>query len=143
MMYPTVVRRETPDVWSDFNRFFGRSLGRSVSSVWSPSVDVRETENELVMLAELPGLDARDVTVSVERSVLTISGEKKNTIEQGNEDAQYHVVERYYGRFERSFRLPQTVSADKIDARLNAGVLTISLPKVEAAKPRKIEVKVK
>lgn len=143
MMYPTVLRHRAPDIWSDFNQFFGRRLSEDITSAWSPAVDVRETNDELIMLVELPGLDTKEVTVSVEKNVLTISGEKKKMFEEGDDDSKYHVVERYYGRFERSFRLPQTVSADKVDARLKDGVLAISLPKVEAAKPRKIEVKVK
>ena len=142
-MYPTVLRHRTPDIWSDFNRFFGRSFSADTTNAWSPAVDVRETKDELVMLVELPGLDIEDVSVSVEKNVLTIGGEKKKTFEEGDEGSQYHVVERYHGHFERSFRLPETVSAAKIDARLKDGVLAISLPKVEAAKPRKIEVKVK
>ncbi len=143
MMYPTVLRHRAPDIWSDFNQFFGRRLSEDITSAWSPAVDVRETNDELIMLVELPGLDTKEVSVSVEKNVLTISGEKKKMFEEGDDDSKYHVVERYYGRFERSFRLPQTVSADKVDARLKDGVLAISLPKVEAAKPRKIEVKVK
>lgn len=143
MMYPTVLRQRAPDIWSDFNRFFGRSFSADITSAWSPAVDIHETNDELIMLVELPGLDIKDVSVSVEKNVLTISGEKKKALEEGDEDSQYHVVERYYGRFERSFRLPETVSAAKVDARLKDGVLAISLPKVEAAKPRKIEVKVK
>ncbi|MEE8133829.1 MAG: Hsp20/alpha crystallin family protein [Gemmatimonadales bacterium] len=142
MMYPTVLRHRAPDIWSDFNQFFGRRLSEDITSAWSPAVDVRETNDELIMLVELPGLDTKEVSVSVEKNVLTISGEKKKMFEEGDDDSKYHVVERYYGRFERSFR-PQTVSADKVDARLKDGVLAISLPKVEAAKPRKIEVKVK
>ncbi len=143
MMYPTLLRHRAPDVWSDFNRFFGRPFSADITSAWSPAVDVRETKDDLVMLVELPGLDIEDVSVSVEKNVLTISGEKKKTLEEGDDDSQYHVVERYHGRFERNFQLPQTVSAGKIDAQLKDGVLAISLPKVEAAKPRKIEVKVK
>ena len=141
-MYPTVLRHPAPDIWSDFNRFFGRSLGEDVTNAWSPAVDIRETKDELVVLVELPGLDTKDVSVNVEKNVLTISGERNEATEAGDEGSQYHVVERFRGRFERRFRLPQTVSADKIDARLADGVLTISLPKVEAAKPRNIEVKV-
>ena len=143
MRYPTVLNHRAPDIWSDFNRLFGRRFSADITSAWSPAVDIRETTDELVMLVDIPGLAIEDVSVSVEKNVLTISGERKKTLEQGDEDSQYHVVERYHGRFERSFQLPQTVSADKIDARLNDGVLAIALPKVEAAKPRKIEVKVK
>jgi len=144
MMYPTLLRHRAPDIWSDFNQLFGRRLSsEDITSAWSPAVDVRETNDELTMLVELPGLDTKEVSVSVEKNVLTISGEKKKMFEEGDDDSKYHVVERYYGRFERSFRLPQTVSADKVDARLKDGVLAISLPKVEATKPRKIEVKAK
>ena len=95
------------------------------------------------MQAELPGLDPKNIGVSVENDVLTISGEKSESWGDGGDNAQLHVFERHYGRFERSFRLPKSVDPDGIDARFKDGVLAVSLPKVEAAKPRKIEVKIK
>jgi HSP20 family protein len=143
MMYPTLWRQRTPSIWSEFDRLFTGMPDARLAYSWTPVVDVRETEDALVLSAELPGLDSKNVAVSVEDNVLTISGEKKQEFDETREDGQFHIVERHYGRFERSFRLPETVNADKIDARFTNGVLTISLPKVEAARPRKIEVKVK
>jgi HSP20 family protein len=143
MVYPTVWRSRTPNVWSEIDQIFGRRLPNGASTVWTPVVDVRESEDQLLMQAELPGLDSKNINVSVENNVLTISGEKGQSWENGSEDAQVHVFERHYGRFERSFRLPKTVDAEQIDARYKDGVLSVSLPKVEAAKPRKIEVKIK
>ena len=143
MIYPTVWRSRTPNIWSELDQIFGRRLTNGVSTAWTPAVDVRETEDHLVMQAELPGFDSKNIVVSVENNVLTISGEKSQSWEDGSDDAQFHVFERRYGRFERSFRLPKTVDPEHIDARYKDGVLAVSLPKVEAAKPRKIEVKIK
>ncbi len=143
MVYPTVWRQRMPDVFGEFDRFFSRPFSADVTSAWTPEVDVREAKDELVLSAELPGLETKDVSVSVENSVLTIGGEKRQEFETTNDEGQVHIAERHYGRFERSFRLPQTVDAEKIDAKFKDGVLTVALPKVEAAKPRKIEVRVK
>jgi HSP20 family protein len=90
--------------------------------------------------AELPGLKPDDVNVTVENGVLTISGEKKQEIQEGKEDGDYYLFERRYGRFERSFTLPRSVSADQIKARFESGILTVSLPKAEGAKPRKVQI---
>jgi HSP20 family protein len=148
MMYPTIWRREAPSLWDDtFNlrHEFDRLLGRTdtnVSAGWCPVVDVRESEDGLVLHAELPGLKPQDVDVSVENGVLSISGQKRQETEEGNENSEYHLVERRYGRFERRFTLPRTIEAEKVNAEFADGVLTVTLPKAEAAKPRRIEVKV-
>ena len=105
-------------------------------------VDVRETGDALLVQAELPGLTVDDVDVRVENGVLTISGEKKQELEQDSEDSGYRLVERCYGRFERSFRLPRSVDAEKVKAEFANAVLTVTFPKAEEAKPRRIEVKV-
>ena len=89
-------------------------------------VDIREEKDALVLNAELPGLKSEDVSASVESGVLTISGEKKRVTEEGDENASYHVVERSYGRFERSFRLPQSVDSAKVRAAFENGVLTVT-----------------
>lgn len=149
MLYPTLWRRTTPSIWDEiFNirNEFDRLLGRTdteIGGAWCPVVDVRETKDEVILQAELPGIMPDDVDVSVENGVLTISGEKKQEIEEGREGSDYHLVERRYGRFERRFSLPRSVDADKVRAEFAHGLLTVTLPKVEAAKPRKIEVKVK
>lgn len=108
---------------------------------WAPSVDIIEKETDYSIKIELPGVDKKDVKITVQDDVLIIKGEKKMEAEKKGEN--YHRVERCYGAFQRSFSLPTTVAADKIDASYDNGVLTISLPKAEEAKPKEIEVKVK
>jgi len=147
MVYPTLWRRSVPTVWDDIfsvsgelYRFFGRN-GEALAA-WAPVVDVKETADEIMVRAELPGLEPKDVNVSVQDGVLTISGEKQNEREEGKADTNYHLLERRYGRFERSFTLPRTVSAGGVKAEFQNGVLNVTLPKAEEAKPRKIEVQV-
>ncbi len=94
-----------------FDRFFGQPTATQGMGLWVPAVDVRETDDELHVTAELPGLRPEDVTVTVENGVLTISGEKKQEIQEGKEEGDYYLFERRYGRFERSFTLPRTVNA--------------------------------
>lgn len=147
MLYPTIWHRQTPNLWEDiFNirNEFDRVLGRNESQPgagWYPVVDVRETKDELELKAELPGVTIEDVDVSVENGVLTVAGEKKQDWQETNEGG-FHVLERRYGRFERRFTLPRSVDAEKVSAHFDHGVLTVTLPKVEKAKPRRIEVKV-
>ena len=151
MLYPTLWRASAaPSVWDElssarrevdrvFDRFFNPSTTQGLS-VWAPAVDVRETNDELHVTAELPGLRSEDVNVTVENGVLTISGEKKQEVQEGKEDGNYYLFERRYGRFERSFTLPRTVNADQVKARFENGILTVSLPKAEEAKPRKVQI---
>jgi len=112
----------------------------SVASAWLPPVDVFEQKDALRIVAELPGVKADDVRISLENSLLTIRGEKKQTAEEQTE--RVHRYERCYGVFERSFTVPTTVDADHIKAAYEDGVLTVTLPKVERAKPRQISVEV-
>ena len=145
MLYPTIWRKRAPNLWDEmFNirNELGRRVANGASSTWYPVVDVREDKDELSLQAELPGLRSEDVRVNVENGVLTISGEKKQEIEECQEGSDYHLVERRYGRFERSFTLPRSVDAEKVKAEFANGVLTVTLPKAEAAKPRRIEVQV-
>lgn len=106
---------------------------------FSPSVDIFEEKEAIVVAVELPGVKAEDVNITVENDLLTISGERKFDRREGKGD--WHRVESTYGTFTRSFALPKTVSAENIDANLDAGVLTVRLAKRQEAKPRKIEVK--
>jgi len=106
-----------------------------------PSVDVSETKNNFVVKAELPGLEAKDVNVSISADVLTIKGEKKTTEEE--KDEHYHRIERYSGTFQRVFQLPSGVKGDMIEATFDKGVLKVTLPKVEEAKKKEIDIKVK
>lgn len=105
---------------------------------WSPAVDIYETENELVMKADLPEVDLKDIDVRVENQTLTISGERK--FEQQENNKGYHRIERSYGNFTRSFAVPNTFDTEKIGAAFKNGVLTITLPKKEAAKPRQVKI---
>lgn len=125
------------------NRLFENSFqGRSESSLasWAPAVDVHETENELVVTADLPGMSEKDLDVRVENNMLTISGERKT--ETNVKDDSYLRVERSYGSFSRSFALPNTVNTDAVAAEYKNGVLTVKLPKREETKPRQVKVNV-
>ena len=108
---------------------------------WSPSVDIFETENELVLKADLPDVKLEDIEVRVENQTLTVRGERKFQKEEAAKG--YHRMERSYGTFERSFTVPTSVDAEKVAADYKNGVLTVKLPKKEAAKPRQVKIEVK
>jgi HSP20 family protein len=124
-----------------FDEFFGRPALEPFGAfhqewnLFSPQVDVAETDKEIVVSAELPGLDDKDIDVSLSQGMLTISGEKKQ--EQEKKGRSYFRVERSYGSFQRSIALPSEVDTGKVDAVFRKGVLTITLPKVGAAQARK------
>jgi len=120
-----------------FSRFLSEPQG---NRPWTPAVDIYETENELVLKADLPEVELKDIDVRVENQTLTISGERK--FEKKEADKGYHRIERSYGTFQRSFAVPNTFDTEKIGASFKNGVLTVSLPKKEAAKPRQIKVEV-
>lgn len=120
------------DFLAPFNR-----LG---STMRTPDTDVVEAADGIQVRVELPGMRNEDIDVSLENSILTISGEKKEYREEGGEKEQYHLSERRWGRFSRVFVLPREVEAERIEARYENGVLTLSIPKSERAKPRRIEV---
>ncbi len=125
-----------------FGRFFGTEwpfLERGQGTGWWPAMDVAESDQAITVSAELPGLKAEDVDISVHGNVLTISGEKKDSSEQREGD-RYHV-ERRYGSFQRRLQLPADVDVERIQAECRDGVLTVTLPKTEQAKPRRIDVK--
>jgi len=108
---------------------------------WSPSVDIFETENELVLKADLPDVKSEDIEVRVENQTLTLKGERKFNKDEGN--GGYHRIERNYGTFVRTFTVPSTVDPEKVAAEYKNGVLTVRLPKKEAAKPRQVKIDVK
>ena len=128
------------DVGREFDRLFGTTLGAPTLTAWSPAVDVRETDNEFIVSAELPGLTQDGVSITIENGVLSLSGEKKEEREEGKADSGGHVLERRYGRFQRSFSLPRGVDADKVSAKFSDGILTVTLPKAATAKPRQIKI---
>ena len=109
------------------------------STGWVPPMDVVETTDEVRCHLEVPGLTADDVEIRVQDNMLLVAGEKKTPSEQQNE-GEFRSVERRYGRFERSFTLPRSIDTSRVTARHENGVLTIVLPKVEASKPRRIQI---
>jgi HSP20 family protein len=110
-----------------------------VTGNWSPSVDIREEDNQYVFVADIPGVDPKDIEVTAVNGILTIKGEREE--EKKEEKKNYKRVERSWGSFYRRFNLPDDADADRIDAKSKNGVLEISIPRLEAAKPKKITVK--
>jgi len=139
--------KEMEEISDRFNRFFGRlpALRESVREAltfadWVPTVDVSEDDKEYLIKAEIPGVDKKDVKVTMEEGVLTILGDRKQ--EKEEKEKKFHRVERSYGKFVRSFTLPEEIAEDKLKAEFKDGMLFVHLPKSERAKPKAIEVKV-
>jgi HSP20 family protein len=124
-----------------FEDAFSRMLSEPANRPWSPAVDIYETENELVLKADLPDVEQKEIDVHVENQTLTIAGERK--FEKQDAGKGYHRMERSYGAFVRSFAVPNTFDTEHIAAEYSNGVLTVKLPKKEAAKPRQIKVEVR
>ena len=120
-------------------RFWGSEAGQMATMNFVPSIDLVENENEFTVKVDLPGLKPEEVTVEFKQGSLWISGERKEEVEQKEES--YHRIERSYGEFRRVLPLPSAVKEDEINARFTDGVLVISVPKVEEAKAKHIEVK--
>lgn len=149
-MYLTTTRRAAqaaPEVYSNLHRLSrmmdealgGGWNGGTVASAWTPTVDVFEDKENLRIVMELPGVSPEDVKISLENQVLTIQGEKRQVAEESSE--RWHRYERSYGSFERIFTLPSSVDAERIQAKVENGLLTVTLPKAERAKPREMEIK--
>ena len=145
----TIVRydpfRDLRTLQEEVNRLFSTNLTRAFGDdegigrgAWSPSVDIFENKDQIVVEAELPGMKQDDFDLSIENNVITLRGERR--FEKTQEADNYHRVERSYGAFTRSFTLPQTVSGEGATAEYNNGVLRVTLPKREEAKPRRIQV---
>jgi HSP20 family protein len=147
------LRREIDRLFEDFGSDFWRAPFRrplDVAPFWrrewtlgvTPAVDIVEKDNAYEVTADLPGMDEKNIEVKVANGMLTIKGEKREEKEEKKKD--YYLQERHFGSFQRSFRVPEGVDADKINAQFKKGVLTVTLPKtVEAQKPaKKIDVKV-
>ncbi len=109
-----------------------------VSSSWTPTVDIFETENELVLSAEVPGINEKDIEIKIEDNTLTLRGERK--FEKENKEENYHRIERAYGSFFRSFSLPLSINQDTIKAEHLNGVLKIVMPKKPELKPRQVKI---
>jgi len=152
-----LVRRERSELpsWSVFEQLFGlrNELNRLTESPlgqlthksecfigWAPALDLYEDKDNLIVKAELPGLKKEDIEISLHDGALAISGERKQ--EEDSKKGEMYRSERYYGRFHRAVSLPKAVAGDKVKASFTNGVLTVTLPKTEAAKPKQIEVNV-
>ena len=127
--------RDLTSAQDEFDRLVGHAFSRNA---WVPALDVRETDDRFEVTLDLPGIDPGDVTVNYEDGMLSISGTREFSKEGSGET--WHRVERGFGTFARQVRLPRTADAERIEASFDRGVLTVSVPKVEAAKPRTIEV---
>ncbi len=135
--------KELTNLKSQMDKIFENLLGEGEeikTGSWVPPVDIYETENEIVIKAEVPGVSQGDVEIKVEDDTLIIRGEKK--FERDMEKETYHRAERVYGKFQRTFILPKSIEKDKIKATLKHGVLTIILPKKEEVKPKEISIQV-
>ena len=110
----------------------------SSTTTWSPAVDIYETENEIQVQAELPGVDRKDIALNLEKNVLTLKGERR--FEKETKQENYHRIERAYGGFSRSFSIPAIVDEEKIRAEYKDGILKIALPKKEQVKPKQIAI---
>jgi len=123
----------------EIDRLFDDMAGASERSRWTPAVDVRETDKTLAIDVELPGIKPENVDVNVENGVLSITGEKRSERTSDEKD-RYHMVERSYGSFFRSFQLPAGVDESQIKASFHDGVLTVDIPKAALPQPRKIQI---
>ena len=122
-----------------FQDSVARLLGDTTNRPWTPAVDIWETENELVLKADVPEMDLKNIDIQLENGTLTLKGERQFESKQG---VGYHRVERSYGSFSRSFALPDAFDAEQVKADYRNGVLTITVARKEAAKPRTIKVEV-
>lgn len=131
---PFSLRREIDRLFEDT---FG---GGRAASGWQPAVDVREDAKELCLDVELPGISPEQIDITVENGVLTLRGEKRDERREADEDGRYHLVERSYGSFTRSFQLPQGLDDEQIAADFDNGVLRVRIPKAALAQPRRIQI---
>lgn len=148
-LLPFKKRSSVPNVFSEMDEmikkmWFGfpfHNLQEDMDVAWSPRLDVSETDNNLEIVADLPGMEKKDITVTLEDNLLTIKGEKKE--EKENKDKQYHTIERCSGSFYRAVRLPVEVEKDKIEAAFKDGVLTLRLPKSKDSKRKVAQIEIK
>lgn len=146
MVYRTAIAAPAVSLRREIDRLFDDTLsaigarGATRVNDWMPPVDIRESESELTVALEIPGVAPEHIQLTTENGVLTVSGEKTEERKEG-EQHQYHLVERSYGSFSRSFRMPKNLDESKIEAHFTNGVLTIRIPKAALPQPRKIEVK--
>jgi len=130
------------DIFDRFERLFEEFTLPSLfeeKEVWVPAFDVIENEKEYIVTAELPGIDPKDIDITISNGILTIKGEKKR--EEESKGDGYYFMERQYGAFQRSFRIPEEIKVDEVDATYKNGVLRLVLPKAETSNVKKIEIK--
>ncbi len=146
-LVPMIRRSEAPSrVWPETTRFFEDFFNDFPGSFlqsrdnWTPSVDVLEKDGSLILRAELPGMEEKDIELKLEGSVLTIKGERK--LEKNEKKENYHRLESFHGSFSRSFTLPDTVDFEKIKADYKNGVLSVTIPQKPEVRPREIPVSV-
>ena len=136
--------RDVTDIQGQKNQLFDHLLGRpgqmaGMERAWAPAVDMYETKDELIIAAELPGLNQKDIHLSITGDMLTIKGERQRN-QEVTQQASYYRGERWWGRFERTLPLPIPVQAGKVKAAYRDGVLTITLPKADEIKPKEIKI---
>lgn len=124
-----------------FQDAVSRLLSEPAGRPWAPPVDILETEDELILKADIPDVDLKDIDIQVENGTLTLKGERKFEKRENGKEG-YHRLERSYGSFVRCFSLPETVDTEKVGAEYKNGVLSVTMPKKEVAKPRSIKVAV-
>ena len=134
------IRDEMDRLFDEFFNFVPARRRELLEGEWLPNIDVAETDDNVIVTAELPGVKQDDVSISVLNDVLTLKGEKKEEKEIKREN--YHRIERSYGSFQRSVSLPTGVQADKAKATYKDGVLTVTIPKAESAKPKSIKINI-
>ena len=143
-LVPFIRRTEVPTTTRLFEEFFNDfpffESTLDGHDRWTPSVDIMEKEGNLILRAELPGLNEKEIELKLEGNILTLKGERK--MENEDEKGTYHRIESYYGSFTRSFRLPDTVDYEKINAEYKNGVLKVTIPQKPEVKPREIPVSV-
>lgn len=136
--------QELDELTSQFNRAlggFGTAGEGPDSGAWMPPVNVEESNDELILSAELPGMTEEDVEIELENNILTLRGQKEMMREEKGEDNRVHLVERRFGQFQRSFTLPRTVKAEDISAHFENGLLHVHMPKAPESKGRKIQIR--
>jgi len=141
MVYRTTLSAPVFGLRREIDRLFEDTFGRGDGTTsWSPAVDVRESDKEVRIEVELPGIKPEEVELTSENGVLTIRGEKRSERKEGDEQNRYHLVERSYGSFVRSFQLPQGLDESKIEASYNDGILSVHIPKTALPQPRRIQI---
>jgi HSP20 family protein len=136
--------RDMLSLRADMDRLFSSLFGGAYEEregMWAPIVDIEEDNDSIMVKAEIPGMQKEDIKVSVQSNILTITGERKHESETKNKT--FHRVERSYGKFSRMITLPTDVDSDKVKANYKDGILSITLPKPEAVKPKHIDVEIK